>query len=148
MSESLTTFLVEDDLVDVLTLKRAMSDLNIPQRLQVAPTGEDAVEMLAEADGNLPQLILLDLNMPCMNGIELLTVMKEHPVWRRIPVVILTTSAQEQERERCFELGAAGYIIKPVDYDAFVEVVRVIYDYWCASQGWGSRLPTGCRRGA
>jgi CheY-like chemotaxis protein len=126
--------LVEDDLVEVLTFKRALRDLDLDRPLQVASTGEDALQLLAEAEAELPKLILLDLNMPRMGGIEFLMTIKMHPLWRRIPVIILTTSNQEQERQQCFDLSVAGYIIKPMDYNAFVEVVKVICAYWCINE--------------
>lgn len=126
--------LVEDDLVEVLTFKRALHDLAIDRPLHVASNGEEALHMLNTADAELPKLILLDLNMPRMNGIEFLAAIKSHPVWRRIPVVVLTTSSQQQDRRQCFDLSVAGYIIKPMDYVAFVAALKVICAYWCLNE--------------
>lgn len=126
--------LVEDDLVEVLTFKRALRDMAIERPLHVASTGEDAIQLLSAPDAELPKLILLDLNMPRMNGIEFLATIKKHPLWRRIPVVVLTTSDQEQDRRQCFDLSVAGYIIKPMDYNEFVEVLKVICAYWCLNE--------------
>jgi CheY-like chemotaxis protein len=126
--------LVEDDQLDVLTFQRALSELEIRNPLLIASTGEEALSLLAEQQNVLPQIILLDLNMPRMNGIELLAALKKHPVWRRIPVIVLTTSDQEHERRACFELSAAGYIVKPLDYQAFVKIVSVICAYWCINR--------------
>ncbi len=126
--------LVEDDHLDVMTFKRAMRELQLEYPLAVASTGEEALAWLENHPHNLPRVMLLDLNMPRMNGIEVLTAMKNHPIWRRVPVVILTTSSQEQERQQCFDLSAAGYIVKPLEYSAFVQIVSVICAYWCINQ--------------
>jgi len=77
---------------------------------------------------------LLDLNMPIMNGIEFLQNVKQDPELRRIPVVVLTTSEEQQDKMRSFDLGVAGYMTKPVDYRQFVEVVRSINLYWTISE--------------
>lgn len=122
--------LVEDDQLDALTFQRALRDLELNYAVVIATTGEAALQLLESHSDSLPNIILLDLNMPRMNGIEFLTRLKQHPVWRRIPVVILTTSSQEQERQQCFDLSVAGYMVKPLDYGAFVQMVSVICAYW------------------
>ena len=82
----------------------------------------------------LPCLILLDLNMPVMNGIEFLQVVKQHARWRRIPAVVLTTSQEEQDKIASFDLSVAGYMTKPVDYRKFVDAMRTIDAYWTLSE--------------
>ncbi len=82
----------------------------------------------------MPCLILLDLNMPVMNGIEFLQVVKQHPRWRRIPTVVLTTSQEEQDKIDSFDLSVAGYMTKPVDYAKFVDAMRTIDAYWTLSE--------------
>lgn len=126
--------LVEDDLVDVMTVRRALRELSVANPLRVAHNGEQALEQLQVAGPALPGLILLDLNMPRMNGIEFLKRVKQDPVWCRIPVVVLTTSKEEQDRVESFKLSVAGYMVKPVDYRQFVEVMRAIQFYWMLSE--------------
>jgi CheY-like chemotaxis protein len=122
--------LVEDDFLDIMTLKRGLRDIHAENPLYVRYDGEAALEFLRDASNPVPALILLDLNMPRMNGLEFLKILKSDRDWCKIPVVILTTSQEEQDRLASFELSAAGYIIKPLEYPAFVEKLLVIYQYW------------------
>ncbi|MEE3715229.1 response regulator [Tumidithrix elongata RA019] len=122
--------LVEDDKLDIMTLKRGLRDIHADNPLHVRNDGEDALEFLRDPNNPTPGLILLDLNMPRMNGLEFLKILKADPNWRKIPVVILTTSREEQDRLVSFELSAAGYIVKPLEYPDFVEKLLVIYNYW------------------
>ncbi len=126
--------LVEDDRVDVMTVKRALRELDISTPLEVTRNGEEALAYLREATNRKPAIILLDLNMPKMNGIEFLKIVKQDSVLRRIPVVVLTTSKEERDRVASFDLSVAGYMIKPVDYAQFVEIMRAIKDYWILSE--------------
>jgi len=125
--------LVEDDHVDVLTTRRALKEIHVTNPLAVCENGEDAIDWLRCAD-ELPCIILLDLNMPIMNGIEFLQSVKGDPRLRRIPVVVLTTSEEQEDKVRSFDLGVAGYMAKPVDYRRFVEVMRSIDLYWTISE--------------
>ena len=129
-----TILLVEDDMVDAMTVKRALKDLNITNTLIIKSNGEEALAYLRDGTNEKPCIIILDLNMPKMNGVELLRVLKQDEHLRRIPVVILTTSKGEQDRFQTFDLGVAGYMIKPVEYPQFVEVVRNINLYWTLSE--------------
>jgi len=122
--------LVEDDLLDVMTLKRGLRDIHAENPLYVSNNGEEALEFLRDSNHPTPTLILLDLNMPRMNGIEFLKIVKADPHWCTIPVVVLTTSQEEQDRLDSFALSAAGYIVKPLEYPDFVEKLLVIYQYW------------------
>lgn len=125
--------LVEDDQVDAMTVRRALKEIRVTNPLQVAGNGEDALAWLAKGEAR-PCLILLDLNMPIMNGIEFLRVVKDHPEWRRIPVVVLTTSEEEQDKVASFDRSVAGYMTKPVDYQRFVGAMRTIDAYWTLSE--------------
>ena len=122
--------LVEDDRVDVMTVQRAFKDLKIANRLEVASDGIEALEYLRKNKKERPCLILLDLNMPRMNGIEFLMEAKADPELKRIPVVVLTSSREEQDVTDSYDLSVAGYILKPVDYKQFVEALRQINLYW------------------
>lgn len=134
MKASAPLLLIEDDLVDVMTVKRALRELAVTNPLRVVHNGEQALANLRTAGQTMPGLILLDLNMPRMNGIEFLHQLKEDPTLRRIPVVVLTTSKEEQDRVESFRLGVAGYMVKPVDYRQFVEVMRTVQAYWNLSE--------------
>jgi CheY-like chemotaxis protein len=125
--------LVEDDQVDVMTTRRALKELHVANPLAVCENGELAIGWL-HAAAELPCIILLDLNMPIMNGIEFLRSVKADPHLRRIPVVVLTTSEEQEDKVRSFDLGVAGYMAKPVDYRRFVEVMRSIDLYWTISE--------------
>jgi CheY-like chemotaxis protein len=129
--------LVEDDSVDAMTVKRAMRDLQVNHAIIHSVNGEEAMKYLTSPDTEKPFVILLDLNMPKMNGIEFLKVMKVHPELKKIPVVVLTTSKERRDILDSFELGVSGYMVKPVDYSKFVEILSRIVIYWSSSE-----LPT------
>jgi CheY-like chemotaxis protein len=126
--------LVEDDQVDTMTVKRALKEIHVTNPLVHLENGEEAVHYLRDAERDKPCIILLDLNMPIMNGIEFLQVVKHDDQLRRIPVVVLTTSEEQQDKVNSFNLGVAGYMAKPVDYRQFVEVMRSIDAYWTISE--------------
>ena len=126
--------LVEDDQVDAMTVQRALKDINVTNRLDIVGDGEEALAFLRDPENERPCIILLDLSMPRMNGIEFLQVAKQDEALRRIPVVVLTASTEEQDKVDSFNLGVAGYMVKPVDYGQFVEVVKTIDLYWTLSE--------------
>jgi len=126
--------LVEDDQVDVMTIQRALHEIKIANTVHVTRNGEEGLAFLAHKENEKPCVILLDLNMPKMNGIEFLREIKKDPALRLIPVVVLTTSKEEMDKSESFQLGAAGYMIKPVDYQQFLEVIRTIDLYWTLSE--------------
>jgi CheY-like chemotaxis protein len=138
MRNSKPILLVEDDSVDAMTVKRALKDLNVANLLVHTLNGEEALNHLRAKGNGKPCVILLDLNMPKMNGVELLKIVKADGVLKSIPVVVLTTSQEEQDVVESFKLSAAGYIVKPVDYKKFVEAMRTIDIYWTLSE-----LPNG-----
>ncbi len=126
--------LVEDDQVDVMTVKRALKEIKVTNPVVNPENGEEALKYLRDPASKKPCIILLDLNMPIMNGIEFLDVIKHDPRLKRIPVVVLTTSEEQQDKMNSFDLGVAGYMAKPVDYRQFVEVMRTIDAYWTISE--------------
>jgi CheY-like chemotaxis protein len=126
--------LVEDDEVDAMTVRRAMKELHVVNPLTRVENGEEALSYLRQPGQTLPCIILLDLNMPVMGGIEFLQVVKNDAALKRIPVVVLTTSDEQQDKVSSFDLSVAGYIRKPVDYQQFVEAVRSIDAYWTLSE--------------
>ena len=126
--------LVDDDDVDAIITQRAVNDLKITNELLRKVDGEDALEYLRDPNNAKPCVILLDLNMPRMNGFEFLKVAKADADLKRIPIVVLTTSDVDQNILDSFDLGVAGYIVKPVDYKQFLEAMKTINMYWTLSQ--------------
>jgi CheY-like chemotaxis protein len=126
--------LVEDDRVDVMAVKRSINELDIRNPLVVKSNGEEGLIYLNDEQNPLPAMILLDINMPKMNGIEFLRVIKQLERLRRLPVIVLTTSQEDQDRFESFDLGASGYMLKPVNYEQFVDVIRTIHEYWSRSE--------------
>lgn len=140
MKKGVPILLVEDDDVDAENVLRAFKKNNISNPLHVSINGEDALDWLrrsgkfAKRHHPRPGIILLDLNMPVMSGIEFLEIIKADEALKRIPVVILTSSWEESDREKCFALNVAGYIIKPVEFEKFVDAVNIIDRYWSLSE--------------
>jgi CheY-like chemotaxis protein len=134
MRSSKPILLIEDDNVDVMTVERVFRDLKIANQLVSTSNGEQALEYLRTDGNKKPSVILLDLNMPKMNGTEFLKIVKTDEVLKKIPVVVLTTSSQQQDVVESFKLGAAGYMVKSVDYGKFVETIRTINLYWTLSE--------------
>lgn len=129
--QMLNILLVEDDSVDVMNVRRAFEKNNILNPLYVAGDGLEALEMLRTR--KVPEerrLILLDLNMPRMNGLEFLRELRADPVHGRTPVVVLTTSNAERDRVEAYDLKVAGYMLKPVTFMNFVEVMSTLNKYW------------------
>jgi CheY-like chemotaxis protein len=126
--------LVEDDPGDVLMTREAFEDNKVANRLQVVADGVSALRFLRKeeefADAPTPDLVLLDLNLPRMDGREVLEAMKGDAALRSIPVVVLTTSEAEEDVVRSYSLHANAYVTKPVDFDRFIEVVRQIDEFF------------------
>ncbi|HUU19695.1 MAG TPA: response regulator [Sedimentisphaerales bacterium] len=134
MRNSKPILLIEDDDVDVMTVERVLRELKIANQLISTNNGEQALEYLRTNGNKKPCVILLDLNMPKMNGTEFLKNLKTDDALKKIPVVVLTTSSQQQDVVESFKLGAAGYMVKSVDYGKFVETIRTINLYWTLSE--------------
>ena len=134
--------LIDDDNVDTMTVKRAMRDLHAKRPFIHSVNGEEAMKYLTDSDTEKPFLILLDLNMPKMGGIEFLKIIKANHELKTIPIVVLTTSREQRDVSESFELGAAGYMVKPVDYSKFVEMLGKIMLYWSTSELPKSELVT------
>lgn len=132
--------LVEDDEVDVMNIRRAFKRGNITNPLYVAGNGLDALDMLRGGDSQPPaipserRLVLLDLNMPRMGGIEFLQELRADPILKMTPVIVLTTSNADQDRVQAYDLNVAGYLLKPVTFPSFVEVVTMLNKYWTLSE--------------
>ena len=134
MKSSKPILLVEDDHVDAITVRRALRDLNVPNDIVHQLDGEDALEYLRSSDNKRPCVILLDLNMPRMNGIDFLKIIKNDDELKKIPVIVMTTSKDERDKMESFEFSVAGYIIKSTDYKKFVEALKILNLYWTLSE--------------
>ncbi len=129
--KSLNILLVEDDQVDVMNVRRAFDRNRITNPLYVAGDGIEGLRMLRS--GEVPvgrRIVLLDLNMPKMNGIEFLREMRSDPELHLTPVVVLTTSNDERDKIDAYNLNVAGYLLKPVTFINFVEVMAALNKYW------------------
>ena len=120
MNSVINILLVEDDNLDAMDLKRSLDRMGILYRMKIAKNGEEALRLLTEEDAEQavftgrPHIILLDLNMPRMNGLEFLQMLRSHEVWRDMKVFVLTTSDESEDKRAARHLGVSGYIIKPL----------------------------------
>ncbi|HWP39602.1 MAG TPA: response regulator [Tepidisphaeraceae bacterium] len=135
----LNILLVEDDELDVMNVRRAFQKNNIVNPLHVASNGVEALEMLRGHNGRtqIPprrRVVLLDLNMPKMGGIEFLREIRKDPELRMLTVVVLTTSDEERDKVEAYRLNVAGYILKPVTLAAFVETMATLNKYWMVNE--------------
>jgi CheY-like chemotaxis protein len=131
LEKSLNILLVEDDQVDVMNVKRAFERNRISNPLFVAPDGIEALAMLrSEQIPHERRLVLLDLNMPRMNGIEFLRELRADEALHATPVVVLTTSDDERDKINAYDLNVAGYLLKPVTFVNFVETMAALNKYW------------------
>lgn len=133
--------LVEDNPVDLDLTLRAFLRRKLINPVLVARDGEEALEWVPkwESGEPVPLVILLDLKLPRVNGLEVLARLKSIPVSRSIPVVVLTSSAEDRDITEAYQLGANSYIVKPVDFEKFLEVTAQIEIYWCATNTPPSR---------
>lgn len=125
--------IAEDDADDRYLLKMAFAEKGLTDNIHFAENGKDVIEYLAKNKlhlQQLPKLILLDLNMPQKDGRQVLREIKENSEYKKIPVVVFSTSKNEVVIEKCYELGANSYIIKPISFDGLLQVVEQIRAYW------------------
>lgn len=122
--------LIEDDEVDVLSVQRGLARLPARFRVEVAHHGEEALRWLRSGDHAAPFLILLDINMPRMNGHEFLAELRRDPALRTLPVVVLTTSPHDADRDRLYQLGITAYLVKPTTSEEYVEMLRSLAEFW------------------
>ena len=125
--------LVEDNPMDVDLTKRAFAMNKSPVVIEVASDGEQAIEFISQWDRGAapPCVILLDLKLPKVGGLDVLKKLKEHPLYRRIPVVVLSSSAEDRDIQSAYARGANSYIVKEIDFDKFLDIAAHIENYWC-----------------
>jgi CheY-like chemotaxis protein len=121
MDKVINILMVEDDTVDVMDARRTLDRMSILYKMEVAKNGEEAMRFLGSASDHTPiarpDIILLDLNMPKMNGIEFLQVLRQEGKWKDVKVFIITTSEEKEDREKVSSLGVSGYIVKPLKFN-------------------------------
>lgn len=124
--------LVEDNPMDVDLTKRAFAKRKLINPIDIARDGEEALTRIAEWDAGKaqPTVVLLDLKLPKISGLDVLRALKSHPVYKRIPVVVLTTSKEDADIDTAYTLGTNSYIVKPMDFKKFLEVAEHIDMYW------------------
>ena len=133
MIKSLKILLIEDDTIEVMKLNRTINSLQLKHRIIEAKNGEEALEILNKKN-NLPDIILLDLNMPKINGIEFLRILKNDEVLKYIPTIVLTTSNNHRDVLECYKIGIAGYMIKPLKYEDYVAKIEKLLAYWSINE--------------
>jgi CheY-like chemotaxis protein len=125
---------VEDNPMDLDFMLQAFEEHGVLNPVEICRDGEEALAFVAAHrtpdDPSLPLLVLLDLRLPKVDGIDVLRQARQHPVWKQIPFVVVTTSRENTDISRAYELGVNSYIVKPVDFAAFTEVVKQIKFYW------------------
>ncbi|WP_410529709.1 response regulator [Winogradskyella sp. J14-2] len=120
-------------MIEVMKLKRATDSLQLNHKITEANNGEEALQLLEKKD-SLPDIILLDLNMPKINGIEFLKILKTDERLKYIPTIILTTSSNQRDLLECFRVGIAGYILKPLKYEEYVSKIENLLAYWSINE--------------
>jgi CheY-like chemotaxis protein len=133
MNNCLKILLIEDDMIEVMKLNRAISSLQLNHKIVEANNGEEALEILKNKEA-LPDIILLDLNMPKINGIEFLKILKEDKNIKYLPTIILTTSNNKRDLLECFKIGISGYVLKPLKYEDYVFKIKNILSYWSINE--------------
>lgn len=130
MDRGADIFLVEDNPDDVRLTLHALEKHRIANSIEVARDGAEALEKLLAPDAEMPRLVLLDLKLPKVSGVEVLRQLKANPRTRAVPVVVLTSSKEDRDLEDCYALGVNSYIVKPVDFAQFSEAARQLGFYW------------------
>ena len=131
--KTLSILLIEDDAIEVMKMNRTIGKLNLNHGIEIANNGEEALTILTESS-ELPDIILLDLNMPKINGIEFLGILKSDSRLKHIPTVILTTSNNNRDLLECYKIGVSGYILKPLKYEEYVDKIEKLLSYWSINE--------------
>ena len=133
MTKSLNILLIEDDEIEVMKFKRVLKTLDANHKIIEANNGEEALKILQKTE-DLPDIILLDLNMPKISGIEFLGILKNNDLLKHIPTIILTTSNNYKDLIECYKIGVSGYILKPLKYEDYVSKIEMLLAYWSVNE--------------
>lgn len=133
MTKTLNILLIEDDAIEVMKFNRVIKTLSYNHKIIEAHNGEEALEILKIKE-IIPDIILLDLNMPKLNGLEFLKILKNDATLKYIPSIILTTSGNQKDLLECYKTGIAGYVLKPLKYEDYTERIKKLLDYWSINE--------------
>ncbi len=131
--KTLNILLIEDDAIELMKFKRVLNKLELNHKITEAENGKIALDIL-NAKEIIPNIIILDLNMPKLNGIEFLEILKNDEQLRNIPAIVLTTSNNYRDVLECYKIGIAGYILKPLKYDDYLEQIKRMLQYWSINE--------------
>lgn len=131
--KALNILLIEDDMIEVMKFNRTVSSLQLNHKITEANNGEEALKLLEKKD-DLPDIILLDLNMPKISGIEFLNILKNDDILKYIPTIILTTSSNQKDLLECYKIGIAGYVLKPLKYEDYTSKIEKVLAYWSINE--------------
>lgn len=133
MQKILKILLIEDDTIEVIKFNRVLKTLGLNHTIVEAENGEDALVTLKEKETN-PDIVILDINMPKLNGIEFLRILKNDAQLQHIPAIVLTTSNNHTDILECYKIGIAGYLLKPLRYEEYVDRIQKILAYWSTNE--------------
>lgn len=133
MKKTLKILLIEDDTIEVMKFVKVIGTLGLKHQITESRNGEEALEILEQVK-QLPDIIVLDLNMPKINGLEFLSTLKKNKTLKYIPTIVLTTSNNPKDILECYKIGIAGYILKPLKYEDYVNRIERILDYWSCNE--------------
>ncbi len=131
--KTLDILFIEDDIIEVMKLKRTIKPLYLNHKIIEVTNGEDALNLLSTID-KLPDIILMDLNMPKISGIEFLSLLRANKLFNQIPTIVLTTSGNTSDILKCYNLGISGYLTKPLKYEEYVIKINNIISYWSMNE--------------
>jgi CheY-like chemotaxis protein len=133
LKKNLNILLIEDNIIEVMKMDRTVSLLKLNHNITKAKTADEAFEILKQNE-RFPDIILLDLNMPKISGIEFLSTLKSNDTLKHIPTIIVTTSDNENDLNKCYKIGISGYILKPLKYEDYVKKIEIVLSYWCINE--------------
>ncbi|MFL0093127.1 response regulator [Tenacibaculum maritimum] len=133
MKKKLDILLIEDNMIEIMKMQRTISLLGLQHTVKEAKNAKDALKFL-EDKTKLPDIILLDLNMPKVSGIEFLSILKNDENYKHIPTIILTTSDNQKDLLSCYKIGVSGYMLKPLKYDDYVKKIAAVLNYWSENE--------------
>lgn len=133
MSKALNILLIEDDRIEVMKFNRVLDKLRVKHKILEANNGQEALDIF-ENKAILPDIIILDLNMPILNGLEFLSILKKNESLKYIPAIILSTSCNHKDMLACYKLGIAGYMLKPLKFEEYVECITALLAYWSRNE--------------
>ncbi len=125
--------MIEDNIIEVMKMDRTLSLLKLKHKITKAKTADEAFEILKQSE-SFPDIILLDLNMPKISGIEFLSTLRSNDNLKHIPTIILTTSDNENDLNKCYKIGVSGYILKPLKYEDYVKKIEIVLSYWSINE--------------